>query len=109
MTYRSSTYTSLGENPTAQPTPGKYTNSIISFTNKKNEIEFVKVAKEANGNEKPLADAKFKLKKDNEYLENLEQISDKDGKVKWQGLSQGNYEVWETSAPDGYIKPHKRQ
>ena len=78
------------------------------FINRKNYIEFTKVAKTTDPEKanQVLAGATFVLKK---YGENIkeEKTSDANGKFGWDELGSGKYEVWEKEAPGGYIVPKK--
>lgn len=77
--------------------------------NYKNRIEFTKLEAKT---EKPLEGAKFELRKlgeDNKYtrVDGRDKTSDKDGKLVWEGLPEGKYQVWETQPLAGYKKPNK--
>lgn len=77
--------------------------------NYKNRIEFTKVEV---GTEKPLSGVKFELRKlgeDNKYTKvpGQDKASGTDGKVAWEGLTEGKYQVWEIEAKKGYKLPNK--
>ncbi|MDO5365439.1 MAG: SpaA isopeptide-forming pilin-related protein [Streptococcus dysgalactiae] len=80
---------------------------IVRLSNRKNYIDFVK--SDAQGI--PL-EATFELRKKTATNDTVTVgtpvTSDKaTGKFYFEGLPQGDYEVWETKAPDGYVKPVK--
>ncbi|WP_172449176.1 SpaA isopeptide-forming pilin-related protein [Streptococcus dysgalactiae] len=80
---------------------------IVRLSNRKNYIDFVK--SDAQGN--PL-EATFELRKKTATNDTVTVgtpvTSDKaTGKFYFEGLPPGDYEVWETKAPDGYVKPVK--
>lgn len=78
--------------------------------NYKNRIEFTKVEV---GTEKPLSGVKFELRKlgeDNKYTRvegQQDKTSNAEGKLVWEGLPEGKYQVWETEAKKGYKLPNK--
>lgn len=77
--------------------------------NYKNRIEFTKVEV---GTEKPLSGVKFELRKlgeDNKYTKvpGQDKTSNAEGKLVWEGLLEGKYQVWETEAIKGYKLPDK--
>ncbi|MDU1315495.1 SpaA isopeptide-forming pilin-related protein [Anaerococcus hydrogenalis] len=64
----------------------------------------------SNGVGDPLEGATFELRKKPKIgaakkVEGSERTSDKNGKFFWEKLGPGNYEVWETKAPEGFKKP----
>ncbi|HEL0564016.1 fibrinogen-binding adhesin SdrG C-terminal domain-containing protein [Streptococcus equi subsp. zooepidemicus] len=77
---------------------------VVNMTNRKNYIGFVKT--DAQGKS---LEATFELRK--KTANGLETVGDSvtsdktTGKFYFEGLSQGDYELWETKAPNGYIKP----
>lgn len=77
---------------------------VVNMTNRKNYIGFVKT--DAQGES---LEATFELRK--KTANGLETVGDSvtsdktTGKFYFEGLSQGDYELWETKAPNGYIKP----
>ncbi|WP_247275587.1 SpaA isopeptide-forming pilin-related protein [Streptococcus pyogenes] len=78
---------------------------IVRLSNRKNYIDFVK----SDAQENPL-EATFELRKKTATNDTVTVgtpvISDKTtGKFYFEGLPPGDYEVWETKAPDGYTKP----
>ncbi|MGP6387875.1 SpaA isopeptide-forming pilin-related protein [Streptococcus dysgalactiae] len=80
---------------------------IVRLSNRKNYIDFVK--SDAQGI--PL-EATFELRKKTATNDTVTVgtpvTSDKaTGKFYFEGLPQGDYEVWEIKAPDGYVKPVK--
>lgn len=80
---------------------------IVRLSNRKNYIDFVK--SDAQGI--PL-EATFELRKKTATNDTVTVgtpvTSDKaTGKFYFEGLPQGDYEVWETKAPEGYVKPVK--
>lgn len=80
---------------------------VVNLTNRKNYIDFTKT--DAHGN--PL-EATFELRRKSGSSDTVtvgSQVnSDKTtGKFYFEGLAMGDYEVWETKAPDGYVKPVK--
>lgn len=78
----------------------------VTVTNRKNNVEFMKT----NAAGTPL-EASFELRKvkPDKTFTNLKTVkSDKDtGKFAFEGMESGNYEVWETQVPSGYLKPDK--
>ncbi|HEQ9904569.1 TPA: fibrinogen-binding adhesin SdrG C-terminal domain-containing protein [Streptococcus pyogenes] len=78
----------------------------VTVTNRKNKVEFTKT----NVTGDPL-EASFELRKvkPDKTVTTLETVkSDKDtGKFAFEGMEAGNYEVWETQVPSGYLKPDK--
>ncbi|GFE42749.1 SpaA isopeptide-forming pilin-related protein [Streptococcus canis] len=78
----------------------------VTVTNRKNNVEFMKT--NAAGN--PL-EASFELrqvKPDKTAVAVKTASSNKDtGKFAFEGMEVGNYEVWETQVPSGYLKPDK--
>lgn len=57
-----------------------------------------------------LPGAEFELRVKNDqgdfvYVTDSKRTSGEDGKFSWEGLPQGEYQVWETKAPDGYELP----
>lgn len=78
----------------------------VTMTNRKNNVEFMKT--NAAGN--PL-EASFELrqvKPDKTAVAVKTASSNKDtGKFAFEGMEVGNYEVWETQVPSGYLKPDK--
>lgn len=78
----------------------------VTVTNRKNKVEFTKT----NVTGDPL-EASFELRKvkPDKTFTNLKTVkSDKDtGKFAFEGMESGNYEVWETQVPSGYLKPDK--
>lgn len=80
---------------------------IAHLTNRKNYVDFTKLDVQEN----PL-EATFELRKKTATNDTVTVgtpvTSDKaTGKFYFEGLPQGDYEVWETKAPDGYVKPVK--
>lgn len=79
---------------------------VVRLSNRKNYIDFMK----SNSQGTPL-EATFELRKkatNDMVTVGTPVISDKTtGKFYFEGLPQGDYEVWETKAPDGYVKPVK--
>ena len=80
---------------------------IAHLTNRKNYVDFTKLDVQGN----PL-EATFELRKKTATNDTVTVgtpvTSDKaTGKFYFEGLPQGDYEVWETKAPDGYVKPVK--
>ncbi|MFP7775494.1 SpaA isopeptide-forming pilin-related protein [Streptococcus dysgalactiae] len=78
---------------------------VVRLSNRKNYIDFMK----ANSQGTPL-EATFELRKKMVTNETVTVgtpvTSDKTtGKFYFEGLPPGDYEVWETKAPDGYTKP----
>lgn len=77
---------------------------VVRLSNRKNYIDFMK----SNSQGTPL-EATFELRKkatNDTVTVGTPVISDKTtGKFYFEGLSPGDYEVWETKAPDGYTKP----
>lgn len=77
---------------------------VVNMTNRKNYIGFVKT--DAQGKS---LEATFELRK--KTANGLETVGDSvtsdktTGKFYFEGLSQGDYELWEIKAPNGYIKP----
>lgn len=77
---------------------------VVNMTNRKNYIGFVKT--DAQGKS---LEATFELRK--KTANRLETVGDSvtsdktTGKFYFEGLSQGDYELWEIKAPNGYIKP----
>lgn len=64
----------------------------------------------SNGVGDPLSGATFELRKKSALgtftkVEGSEKNSDKNGKFFWEKLSPGEYEVWETKAPEGFKTP----
>lgn len=77
--------------------------------NYKNSIEFTKVEV---GTEKPLSGVKFELRKLGEgdkyvRVDGQDKTSNTEGKIVWEGLPEGKYQVWETEAIKGYKLPNK--
>lgn len=77
--------------------------------NYKNRIEFTKVEV---GTEKPLSGVKFELRKDDENgtftrVDGQDKTSNAEGKLVWEGLPEGKYQVWETEAIKGYKLPNR--
>ena len=113
---------------------GDVTNEI-SLVNFKNKIEYTKInggirgvavdKKEdqgansnaeqeefSNGIGSPLEGATFELRKKSELgtftkVEGSKKTSDENGKFFWEKLGPGEYEVWETKAPEGFKTPDK--
>ncbi|MGF0095315.1 SpaA isopeptide-forming pilin-related protein [Peptoniphilus sp. SGI.035] len=101
---------------------------VFNLKNEKNKIEFIKIeGKSADNipkNENPSGDsaagshqnklpiylegATFRLKKKDgnvwSYYNDVVK-SDSQGRFSWEGLPQGEYQVWEIEAPKGYITP----
>ena len=81
----------------------------VTITNKRlGSISIIKVDSQ-NAKEK-LADAKFKLKKDNEYVKDsngteIEVTTDDKGRAIFEKLEPGTYTLEETEAPKGYSLP----
>lgn len=78
---------------------------VVRLSNRKNYIDFTKSDSQGT----PL-EATFELRKKtaNDTVTVRNAVSDKGtGKFYFEGLPQGDYEVWETKAPDGYVKPVK--
>ncbi|VTT18946.1 fibronectin-binding protein [Streptococcus dysgalactiae subsp. equisimilis] len=80
---------------------------VVRLSNRKNYIDFTK----SNSQGTPL-EATFELRKKTATNDTVTVgtpvTSDKTtGKFYFEGLPQGDYEVWETKAPDGYVKPVK--
>ncbi|ASQ20475.1 Fibronectin-binding protein [Streptococcus pyogenes] len=77
---------------------------VVRLSNRKNYIDFMK----SNSQGTPL-EATFELRKkatNDMVTVGTPVISDKTtGKFYFEGLPPGDYEVWETKAPDGYTKP----
>lgn len=78
---------------------------VVRLSNRKNYIDFMK----SNSQGTPL-EATFELRKrtitNDKVTIGPPVISDKTtGKFYFEGLPPGDYEVWETKAPDGYTKP----
>lgn len=85
-------------------------NTTLNVVNEeiKGKIEFIKYAKDVNGNTTsiPLEGAVFELykKADNGDFQSTgkEYISGNDGKINIEKLTQGDYQLVETRAPEGY-------
>lgn len=78
---------------------------VVRLSNRKNYIDFTKSDSQGT----PL-EATFELRKKtaNDTVTVRNAVSDKGtGKFYFEGLPPGEYEVWETKAPDGYVKPVK--
>ncbi|MDO5048080.1 MAG: SpaA isopeptide-forming pilin-related protein [Anaerococcus sp.] len=82
--------------------------------NTTNEIEYTKIDQATNPDaeneadrEIELAGAVFELREivgsNLVVLAGSERTSDANGKVRWEKLKPGSYQVWETKAPNGYI------
>ena len=84
---------------------------VLQFPNIPNRIEFTKVGESGT----PLKKAEFKLQRADTlagtYTDvaapNGSRTSGKDGKFFWTNLAPGYYQVWETTAPAGYVTPAK--
>ncbi|WP_192942586.1 SpaA isopeptide-forming pilin-related protein [Streptococcus dysgalactiae] len=102
--YRESfTYTSEVINKSGQSNADG--SNMVTITNRKNYIDFTKVDSEGISLE-----ATFELRKKTATNDTVTVgtpvTSDKaTGKFYFEGLPPGDYEVWETKAPDGYTKP----
>ena len=75
--------------------------------NYKNKIEFTKLEART---EKPLSGVLFELRKlgeDNKYtkVDGKDKTSNAEGKLVWEGLPEGKYQVWETKPLAGYKDP----
>lgn len=84
----------------------------VDIVNKKNKVEFTKIGiddKTDNNKENNnyLKGAQFELKNKKGDVIGERQTSDDKGKFGWEKIPQGEYEVWETKALDGYVKPNK--
>lgn len=78
---------------------------VVRLSNRKNYIDFTKSDSQGT----PL-EATFELRKKtaNDTVTVRNAVSDKGtGKFYFEGLPPGDYEVWETKVPDGYVKPVK--
>ena len=81
----------------------------VTITNKRlGSISIIK--SDSQDNTIRLADAKFKLKKDNEYVKDsngiaIEVTTDGDGEAIFEKLEPGTYILEETKAPKGYSLP----
>ena len=81
----------------------------VTITNKRlGSISIIKV--DSQNNETTLAGAKFKLKKDNEYVKDsngteIEVTTDDNGRAIFEKLEPGTYTLEETKAPKGYSLP----
>ena len=85
---------------------------VLEFPNIPNRVEFTKFGESEN----TLEGAIFELRRadtaDGPYKTLTGTItgsktSGKDGKFSWSNLTPGFYQVWETTAPEGYVKPSK--
>lgn len=85
---------------------------VLQFPNIPNRVEFTKLGE----SEKMLEGAVFELRRADtadgtyEILKGTTtgpKTSGKDGKFSWSNLIPGFYQVWETTAPEGYVKPDK--
>lgn len=90
----------------------KVNEPVLQFPNIPNRVEFTKFGESEN----TLEGAVFELRKldtaDGTYkaltgTTSGPKTSGKDGKFSWNSLSPGFYQVWETTAPEGYVKPSK--
>ncbi|WP_162200047.1 SpaA isopeptide-forming pilin-related protein [Kallipyga gabonensis] len=91
----------------------KVNKPVLDVPNLPNQIRFTKQDEQGVH----LAGAKFTLKKYDKpasatdrkevWVDPADQtkVSGDDGIVTWQALTPGYYEVWETEAPKGYVKP----
>lgn len=81
----------------------------VTITNKRlGSISIIKVDSQNGGTK--LAGAKFKLKKDNDYVKDsngkdIEVTTDNEGKAIFEKLEPGTYTLEETKAPKGYSLP----
>ena len=81
----------------------------VTITNKRlGSISIIKV--DSQNGKATLAGAKFKLKKDNEYVKDsngteIEVTTDDDGRAIFEKLEPGTYTLEETKAPKGYSLP----
>lgn len=85
---------------------------VLQFPNIPNRVEFTKLGESEN----TLEGAVFELRRadtvDGTYktltgTTTGPKTSGKDGKFSWSNLTPGFYQVWETTAPEGYVKPNK--
>lgn len=90
----------------------KVNKPVLQFPNIPNRVEFTKLGE----SEKTLEGAVFELRRadtaDGTYktltgTTSGPKTSGKDGKFSWSNLIPGFYQVWETKAPEGYVKPSK--
>lgn len=86
--------------------PGEISVPNITVVNKKTALELNLIKVNEIGN--PLSGAKFDIIKldenGNETIDIITQISDKNGRIKFENLTEGNYIIRETEAPTGYKK-----
>lgn len=75
----------------------------VTVTNTRNDVASLEITK-VNTSKQPLSGAKFTLTLDNDQAKTYIVTSDKDGLLKFENLSVGNYTLTETKAPSGYVK-----
>ena len=70
---------------------------IVNTTDKYGMVQFYKYGKNANGKVEPLEGVKFALTLPGDETPKYTAVSEKDGRVRFQGVEPGLYEIRETS------------